>query len=181
MAVIKLLFLAGDSAFCLYTCCRWHHTFNSQNDHILYNLTVITIKWKNNVIMITCPLFYSAFFMWFCFPPNYHFSCFTSSRHFTYFNDPSLSFRPIAPCPLISDSHSHRHVGSRLRGVLFVIGSDDLHVPPWHILYRVNYSLRGNYTCVPRESPRQPAGRKKRVYYHGGAKWWISCSLVECR
>ncbi|KAI4817230.1 hypothetical protein KUCAC02_009506, partial [Chaenocephalus aceratus] len=81
----------------------------------------------------------------------------------------SEHLRPIAPCPLISDSHSHRHVGSRLRGVLFVIGSDDLHVPPWHILYRVNYSLRGNYTCVPRESPRQPAGRKKRVYYHGGA------------
>ncbi|KAI9524556.1 hypothetical protein NQZ68_016565 [Dissostichus eleginoides] len=38
----------------------------------------------------------------------------------------------IAPCPLISDSHSQRHFGSRLRGVLFVIGSDDLHVPPWH-------------------------------------------------
>lgn len=29
---------------------------------------------------------------------------------------------------------------------------------PWH---RVNYSLLGNYTCVPRESPRQPAARKK--------------------
>lgn len=72
-------------------------------------------------------------------------------------NDPCVSFSLIALCPLVSTSHSQRHCRSRLRGVLFVIGSTDLHVPPWHW---VNYSLHGNYTCVPRESLRQPGTRK---------------------
>lgn len=60
--------------------------------------------------------------------------------------DPAVSFNPSAPpCPPVSASHSQRHGGSGLRAVLFVIGSADLCVHPWH---RVNYSLRRNY-CAP--------------------------------
>lgn len=67
---------------------------------------------------------------------------FLSSLSFTISPSPSVS---NATCPLVSTSHSQRHSGSRLRGVLFVIGSDDLNTPLWH---RVNYSPRENY-CTP--------------------------------
>jgi len=118
-----------------------------------------------------------------CFPPNNHlFTCYATPSSFicpsslTWWSFPLVQTH--CPMPSCFYCPSTKSRGSRLRGVLFVIGSYDLHGPPWH---RVNYSLRGNYTSVPRESPRQPDGRKKWVYYHGGARWWISCSLVECR
>lgn len=82
------------------------------------------------------------------------------------------------PCPLhVHLPFTNTPRGQGLKGVLFVIDCSDLHVfSPWHW---VDYSPCGNHTCVPGGSPRQHAAWKKWVYYHGGARWWISCSLVE--
>lgn len=160
----------------------------SQNNHKYNRLgTLQSADFKNNRIKnhgdhnnwpkhfsLFSLLSYSACFMksvhsYSCFPPNnHHLYLFISLL--SNFNDPSVSFSLIAPCPLVSTSHSQRHCRSRLRGVLFVIGSDDLHVPPWH---RVNYSLHRNYTCVPRESPPTTSRQKKMSLL----PWW--CQVMD--
>lgn len=63
-------------------------------------------------------------------------------RSLTLLTHPS----PSAPLPraLWPLPSTRRRCRSRLRGVLFIIGSDDPRVPPWH---RVNYSLLGDYPC----------------------------------